>query len=78
MGIAQRFVFSTIGAAVGIGNIWQHYDVAGKNGSAAFLIIFMACIVLVSLPLLIAELSLGRRAQGDAVSAFKNADCRGY
>ena len=42
MGIAQRFVFSTIGAAVGIGNIWQSYYVAGKNGSAAFLMIFMA------------------------------------
>jgi len=41
-------------------------------------LIYLACVVLVGLPLLIAELSLGRRAQGDAVSAFENADGRGY
>ena len=77
-GSRSGFVLSTIGAAVGIGNIWRFSYVAGENGGAAFLLIYLACVVLVGLPLLIAELSLGRRAQGDAVSAFENADGRGY
>ena len=77
-GSRSGFVLSTIGAAVGIGNIWRFSYVAGENGGAAFLLIYIACVVLVGLPLLIAELSLGRRAQGDAVSAFENADGHGY
>ncbi len=49
-----------------------------ENDGAAFLLIYLACVVLVGLTLLIAELSLGHRAQGNAVSAFENADGRGY
>ena len=77
-GSHSGFVLSTIGAAVGIGNIWRFSYVAEENGGAAFLLIYMACVVLVGLPLLIAELSLGRRAQGDSVSAFEDADGHGY
>ena len=74
----SSFVLSTIGAAVGIGNICRLSYVAGENGGAAFLLIYIVCVVLGGLPLLIAELSLGRRAQGDVVSAFEDADGRGY
>lgn len=66
------FILATIGAAVGIGNIWRFSYVAGENGGGAFLIIYLACVVLLGLPLLIAELALGRRSQGDAVDAFRN------
>lgn len=73
-GSRRGFVLATIGAAVGIGNIWRFSYVAGENGGAAFLILYVIFVLLVGLPLLVAELSLGRRAQGDAVAAFEIAD----
>lgn len=73
-GSRQGFVLATIGAAVGLGNIWRFSYVAGENGGAVFLFLYLVCILLVGLPLVIAELSLGRQAQGDAVAAFEFAD----
>ncbi|GHD56267.1 transporter [Thalassobaculum fulvum] len=68
------FILATIGSAVGIGNIWRFSYVAGENGGGAFLLIYLAFVVLIGLPLVIGELSLGRRAQGDAIAAFTVAD----
>jgi len=68
------FVMATVGSAVGIGNIWRFAYVAGENGGGVFLAVYLLFVALIGLPLVIAELSLGRRAQGDAVSAFTVAD----
>ena len=76
-GSHRGFVLATIGAAVGLGNIWRFSYVAGENGGAVFLFIYLVCVLLVGLPLVIAELSLGRRAQGDAVAAYELADVGG-
>lgn len=67
------FILAAIGAAVGLGNVWRFAYVAGENGGAAFLIVYVACIALVGAPLMVAEMTLGRRAQGDAVTAFRSA-----
>jgi NSS family neurotransmitter:Na+ symporter len=64
------FILASTGAAVGIGNIWRFSYVAGQNGGGAFLIVYISCVLIIGLPLLIAELALGRRGQGDAVVAF--------
>ncbi len=72
-GSRHGFVLATIGAAVGLGNIWRFSYVAGENGGAAFLFIYLVCVLVVGVPLVIAELALGRRAQGDAVAAFEHA-----
>lgn len=76
-GSRPGFILATIGAAVGLGNIWRFSYVAGENGGAVFLFVYLVCILLVGLPLVIAELSLGRRAQGDAVAAFQIPGDRG-
>lgn len=68
------FILATVGSAVGLGNIWRFSYVAGENGGAVFLIVYLAFVLLIGLPLVIAELSLGRRAQGDAVAAFTAGD----
>ncbi|MFM2129312.1 MAG: hypothetical protein RL477_858 [Pseudomonadota bacterium] len=69
--ISRRgFILATIGAAVGLGNIWRFSYVAGENGGGAFLLLYVVCVVLIGLPLVIAELAMGRRGQGDAVAAF--------
>lgn len=72
-GSRYGFVLATIGGAVGIGNIWRFSYVAGENGGAVFLFIYLAFIFLIGVPLIIAELAIGRHAQGDAVSAFETA-----
>jgi NSS family neurotransmitter:Na+ symporter len=66
----QGFILATVGSAVGIGNIWRFSYIAGENGGGAFLLIYLVCILLVGAPIIVAELALGRNAQGDAVSAF--------
>lgn len=63
-------ILATIGAAVGLGNIWRFSYVAGENGGGAFLIVYVACVALIGLPLLIAELALGRAGHADAPAAF--------
>ena len=56
-----------------MGNIWRFSYVAVENGGAVFLFIYIGFVLLVGLPLIIGELSLGRHAQGDAVAAFESA-----
>jgi NSS family neurotransmitter:Na+ symporter len=63
---SSRFAFlmASVGFAVGLGNIWRFPYVAGENGGSAFVIIYLICAFLIGVPILIAELLIGRR--GDA------------
>jgi neurotransmitter:Na+ symporter, NSS family len=67
------FILATLGSAIGLGNVWRFSYVAGENGGGAFLLVYLAAVVVVGLPLLLAELALGRHAQGDVVRAFEIA-----
>lgn len=64
------FVLATIGSAVGLGNIWRFAYVTGENGGAVFLLVYLAFVLVIGLPLMIAELSLGRTTRRDPVQAF--------
>ncbi|MCQ2403299.1 MAG: sodium-dependent transporter [Lentisphaeria bacterium] len=64
------FILSIAGSAIGLGNIWRFPYIAGVNGGAAFLMVYLACVFLVGLPIMICELSIGRASQKDAVGAF--------
>lgn len=57
------FIFAAVGSAVGLGNIWRFPYMAGENGGAAFVLVYIGFIALVGLPVLIAELTVGRRGQ---------------
>jgi neurotransmitter:Na+ symporter, NSS family len=65
------FILATIGSAVGLGNIWRFAYVAGENGGAVFLLVYVVFVAAIGVPLVIAELALGRRTRADAVSAFE-------
>ena len=69
----RAFLFAAIGGSVGLGNIWRFPYEAGQNGGAAFVIVYLACVFIISLPILICELSVGRRTGSSALSAMKNA-----
>lgn len=67
------FILATLGSAVGLGNIWRFSYVAGDNGGGAFLLVYLGAVLLLGLPLLLAEFALGRSSQGDVVQAFRRA-----
>ncbi len=57
------FIMATAGFSVGLGNIWRFPYVVGENGGAAFLMVYVAFAILIGIPLMTAEISLGRKAQ---------------
>jgi len=70
-GSKAAFVLAAAGSAVGLGNIWGFPTVAGQNGGAAFLLIYLAAVALIGAPVMLAELIVGRRTQRNPVGAFK-------
>jgi NSS family neurotransmitter:Na+ symporter len=64
---------ATLGSAVGLGNIWKFPFLAGKNGGAVFVFAYLICVALVGLPVLVAELTIGRRLRRNAVNAYREA-----
>ena len=65
------FILAASGSAIGLGNIWKFPYITGENGGGLFVLIYLACIVLVGLPILVAEIMIGRAAQAQPVLAFK-------
>ncbi|SDZ48328.1 neurotransmitter:Na+ symporter, NSS family [Evansella caseinilytica] len=64
------FILAAMGSAVGLGNIWRFSYVTGENGGGAFLLIYLVFIALIGIPILIAELTIGRKSQSDVVGSF--------
>ena len=66
------FILAAAGSAVGLGNIWGFPYKAGTNGGGAFVIIYLGCILMIGLPIMMAEIIIGRRARKSPVNAMKN------
>lgn len=62
---------ATLGSAVGLGNIWKFPALTGANGGAGFLLIYLLATLLVGLPVMIAELTLGRHARANPIRALR-------
>ncbi len=65
------FILAATGSAIGLGNIWRYPYITGQNGGAAFVLLYIGCVLLIGLPVLIAELSLGRKTNLNPVGALK-------
>ncbi len=65
------FILAAAGSAVGLGNIWAFPYVVGSNGGAAFIFIYLLCVGIIGLPVLLAEVLLGRTTQRNPVGTFK-------
>jgi NSS family neurotransmitter:Na+ symporter len=65
------FMLATIGAAVGLGNLWRFPYIAGQNGGAAFVLIYVGFVLLLGVPVMMAELAMGRRGQGSPVASMR-------
>lgn len=65
------FVLAATGSAVGLGNIWKFPYITGENGGGAFVLVYLLCIFMIGIPIMIAEVMLGRRAQTDPIHGMK-------
>ncbi len=64
-------IMATVGCAVGLGNIWRFPYMLGENGGAAFLAVYILCIILLGLPVMLTEFFIGRHSKRNAAGAFK-------
>jgi NSS family neurotransmitter:Na+ symporter len=65
------FIMASAGSAVGLGNIWKFPYITGMHGGGAFVLFFIFCIFTVGIPIMIAEMVIGRHTHKDPVGAFK-------
>ncbi|MBO5871361.1 MAG: sodium-dependent transporter [Bacteroidaceae bacterium] len=64
-------IFAAAGSAVGLGNIWRFPMLVGDNGGAAFILIYIMCILLVGIPIMVGEFVIGRHTQSNMIDAFR-------
>ncbi|MDW7616378.1 sodium-dependent transporter [Peribacillus simplex] len=65
------FILAAAGSAIGLGAIWKLPYMTGENGGGVFFLLFILFTLLIGAPILIAEFTIGRNAQKDAISAYK-------
>lgn len=66
------FILAATGSAVGLGNIWKFPYVTGENGGGAFVLMYLICVAIIGIPIMIAEVLLGRRARANPIVAVQN------
>ena len=71
------FLLVSAGCAIGLGNIWRFPYITGKYGGALFVLIYLICLVIVGLPILIMEYSIGRAGQRDIAGSYKVLEKQG-
>jgi len=64
-------ILATAGSAVGLGNVWRFPYMAGENGGAVFIIIYVACVLLLGIPCMISEFIVGRHGQSNTARAYR-------
>lgn len=63
------FIMAATGSAVGLGNIWKFPYMTGQYGGSSFVIVYLLCVLLVGLPILVAEIMIGRRGNSSPAEA---------
>ena len=68
---AIGFVLASMGSAVGLGNVWRFPYIAGQYGGAAFILLYIGCVLAIGIPIMLAEFVIGRKTQRNAVGSFR-------
>ena len=64
-------ILATAGSAVGLGNVWRFPYMAGENGGAVFIMIYVICVVLLGIPCMVSEFIIGRHGQANTARAYR-------
>ena len=64
------FILAAAGSAVGLGNIWRFPAQVGQGGGGTFVVVYLACVLFICCPIMVAELAIGRRGQQSPVGSF--------
>ena len=64
------FILAATGSAVGLGNIWKFPYIAGENGGGTFVLVYLLCIAFIGLPIMVAEIMLGRRGKQSPINTM--------
>ncbi len=67
----MAFILAATGSAVGLGNIWKFPYITGENGGGAFVLVYLACIAAIGVPIMMAEVMLGRRGRQSPINTMK-------
>jgi NSS family neurotransmitter:Na+ symporter len=65
------FILAATGSAVGLGNIWKFPYITGENGGGAFVIVYLLCVLLIGIPIMMAETMLGRRSRQNPIETMQ-------
>jgi len=65
------FVLAAAGSAVGLGNIWKFPYITGENGGGAFVLVYLICIAMIGLPIMMAEIMIGRRGRHSPINTMR-------
>ncbi|MFT5578659.1 MAG: NSS family neurotransmitter:Na+ symporter [Paraglaciecola psychrophila] len=65
------FILAATGSAVGLGNIWKFPYITGEYGGGAFVLVYICCIALVGIPMVMAEIMIGRSGRSSPSDSFK-------
>ncbi|MFI3187650.1 MAG: sodium-dependent transporter [Methylococcaceae bacterium] len=65
------FILAATGSAVGLGNIWKFPYITGENGGGAFVIVYLLCVLVIGIPIMMAETMLGRRSRQNPIDTMK-------
>ena len=71
-------ILATAGSAVGLGNVWRFPYMAGENGGAAFIFIYILCVLLLGLPCMVSEFIIGRHAGANTMRAYGEIGGKGW
>ncbi|MGM0594321.1 MAG: sodium-dependent transporter [Pseudomonadota bacterium] len=66
------FILAATGSAVGLGNIWKFPYITGENGGGAFVLVYLLCIAVIGIPIMIAEVMLGRRGRRSPINTMRH------
>ena len=65
------FILAATGSAVGLGNIWKFPYITGENGGGAFVLIYILCVMFIGIPIMLAEVYLGKRGRLNPIASIK-------
>ncbi len=66
------FILAATGSAVGLGNIWKFPYITGENGGGAFVLVYLLCIAAIGIPVMMAEVMLGRRGRRSPINTMRH------